>query len=405
MEKKELETRLIHGDYDREKHYGSLTPPMYQTSTFTFDSAEQGEARFAGDESGYIYSRLGNPTVDMLEKKIADLEDGEAGLAFASGMAAVSSVLLALLKTKEHVLVSEGVYGCTYGFLQLIEDRYGVEHHFISMDSEEAIQGQIRDNTKVLYVETPINPTMKLIDLEMVIRVAKKNGLKVVVDNTFCSPYLQQPLNLGADVVIHSATKYIGGHGDVIAGLAVGKEEFIQEVRGTTLKDIGGVMAPFDAWLLIRGLKTLSVRMDRHCENAAKLYEKIKTHPKVKRVVYPGDPDFVQYDLANKQMRQPGGLITFEVEGGKVEAQKLLNQLNMIQVAVSLGDAETLIQHPATMTHAVIPEEKRLGMGITDSMLRLSVGLESVEDIWNDLSQALNQEKYNVEKTLATETK
>ncbi|WP_035186040.1 methionine gamma-lyase [Alteribacter aurantiacus] len=391
MEKKKLETRLIHGEYDRKKHYGSLTPPLYQTSTFTFDSAEQGEARFAGIESGYIYSRLGNPTVAILEKAIADLEEGEEGVAFASGMAAVSSILLALVKHGEHILVSEGVYGCTYGFLQLVDDRYGIEHDFIEMSDEDTIRNRIKPNTKVLYVETPINPTMKLIDLKMVIRVAKESGVTVVVDNTFCSPYLQQPLTLGADVVIHSATKYICGHGDVIAGLAVGKAAFMQVVRGTTLKDMGGVMAPFDAWLLLRGLKTLSVRMDRHCSNAKGLYEKLKMHPMIKSVVYPGDPDYTQFTLAEKQMKQPGGLITFEIEGGKEEAQSFMNHLKMVQVAVSLGDAESLIQHPATMTHAVVPSEKRLEMGITEGMLRLSVGLENVEDIWEDLSQALQK--------------
>ncbi|MBM7098005.1 methionine gamma-lyase [Bacillus sp. H-16] len=388
--KKELETRLIHGEYDRKKHYGSLTPPLYQTSTFTFDSAQQGEARFAGNESGYIYSRLGNPTVTILEKAIADLEEAEEGIAFASGMAAVSSVLLALVRTGDHILVSEGVYGCTYGLLQLVEDRYGIEHDFIDMSEEETVRQQIKPNTKVLYVETPINPTMKLVDLEMVIKVAKEMGVIVVVDNTFSSPYLQQPLKMGADVVIHSATKYICGHGDVIAGLAAGKADFIQQVRATTLKDIGGVMAPFDAWLLLRGLKTLSVRMDRHCLNASDLFRKLKDHPRVKKIVYPGDSSYEQYDLAQRQMKQPGGLITFEVEGGKEEAQEMMNHLKMIQVAVSLGDAETLIQHPASMTHAVIPPEKRMEMGITDSMLRLSVGLENVNDIWEDLAQALN---------------
>ncbi|TMW69903.1 methionine gamma-lyase [Alteribacter natronophilus] len=390
--KRSLETRLIHGTYDRERHHGSLTPPIYQTSTFSFASAEQGEARFAGDESGYIYSRLGNPTVDILEKAIADLENAEAGAAFSSGMAAVSSVLLALVRSGDHILVSEGVYGCTYGFLEMARDRYNIDYDLIDMSDEETVRKGIRENTKAVYVETPINPTMKLIDLDMVIRVAKEKGVTVVVDNTFCSPYLQQPLDLGADVVIHSATKYICGHGDVIAGLAAGKAEFIQEMKMTTLKDMGGVMAPFDAWLLLRGLKTLSVRMDRHCRNAEFLFHKLKEHPEVSSVVYPGDPSSSQYELASRQMRQPGGLITFEVRGGKEEAQKVLNRLKMAQVAVSLGDAETLIQHPASMTHAVVPKEKRMTMGITEGMLRLSAGLENPQDIWEDLAQALKQQ-------------
>ncbi|UCZ53263.1 methionine gamma-lyase [Bacillus shivajii] len=388
---KSLETRMIHGTYDRSRHYGSLTPPMYQTSTFSFESAEQGEARFVGNESGYIYSRLGNPTVDTLEKKIADLEGGEEGIAFSSGMAAVSAVLLALVKSGDHILVSEGVYGCTFGLLKMMKEKFNVDYDLIRMESEEAILSKIKPNTKALYIETPINPTMKLVDIEMVVNMGKQHNLPVVVDNTFCSPYLQQPLAIGADIVLHSATKYIGGHGDVIAGLVVGKSEFIQEVRMTTQKDIGGVLAPFDAWLLLRGLKTLAIRMDRHCENTEKLFEKLQEHPKVKNIVYPGDPSFHQYDLAKKQMKHFGGLISFEIEGTKEMAQKLMNELTMIQVAVSLGDAETLIQHPATMTHAVVPEEEREKMGITDQLLRLSVGLECPDDIWEDLEQAINK--------------
>ncbi|UTR12395.1 methionine gamma-lyase [Evansella sp. LMS18] len=388
--KRELETRLIHGSFNPDKgnNYGSLSTPLYQTSTFAFESAEQGEARFAGNESGYIYSRLGNPTVNELERKIADLEGGEEGVAFGSGMAAVSAVLVGLLKSGDHLLVSEGVYGCTFGFLQMMKEKFNIEYDLIDMN-KEAILNNVKNNTKLLYIETPINPTMKLVDIEMAVETAKEHNLKVVVDNTFCSPYLQQPLQMGADVVIHSATKYIGGHGDVIAGLAVGKAEFMQEVRMTTQKDIGGVLSPFDAWLLIRGLKTLAVRMDRHCDNTVSIFKKLKEHPKVKEIVYPGDPEFPQYNLARKQMRNYGGLISFEVLGGKKAAQKLMNELSLIKVAVSLGDAETLIQHPATMTHAVVPEKEREKMGITDSLLRLSVGLENEGDIWNDLEQAL----------------
>ncbi|WP_096186100.1 methionine gamma-lyase [Evansella halocellulosilytica] len=389
--KRSLETRMIHGTFDRQKHYGSLTPPIYQTSTFSFETAEQGEARFAGNESGYMYSRLGNPTVDALEKKIADLEGGEEGIAFSSGMAAVSAVLYALVKSGDHILVSEGVYGCTFGLLKMMKEKFNVDYDLINMDSEETIESMIKDNTKALYIETPINPTMKLVDIDMVVNVAKKRNLPVVVDNTFCSPYLQQPLALGADIVLHSATKYIGGHGDVVAGLVVGKSEFIQEVRMTTQKDIGGILSPFDAWLLIRGLKTLAVRMDRHCENANKLFDQLKRHPKIKSIVYPGDPEFVQHELAKKQMKHYGGLISFEIDGSKETAQKVMNELSMIQVAVSLGDAETLIQHPATMTHAVVPDEERERMGVTDQLLRLSVGLESVDDIWDDLANGLNK--------------
>jgi methionine-gamma-lyase len=391
MKKKELDTRLIHSHFDRQQHHGSLAHPLYQTSTFVFDNAEQGEARFAGNESGYMYSRLGNPTVTELEIKMADLEEAEEAVAFGSGMAAVSGVLIHLLKSGDHVLVSEGVYGCTYGFLEMVKEKFNIDFDLMQMSSEAAIKERIRPETKVLYVETPINPTMKLVDLKMVIKVAKERGLRVVVDNTFSSPYLQQPLTLGADFVIHSATKYISGHGDVIAGIAAGPAEDMQTIRMTTQKDIGGVIGPFDAWLLLRGLKTLAVRMDRHCDNARFIFEKLKEEQSVKNIIYPGDKNFTQYHLAKSQMKDFGGLISFEIEGGKKAAQAFMNELSIVQVAVSLGDAESLIQHPSTMTHSVVPEEDRKKMGITDSLVRLSVGLENAEDIWQDIKQALEK--------------
>lgn len=388
---KRFETEVIHAGYRSEEHLGSLVPPLFQTSTFTFPSAEEGERRFAGESEGHIYSRLGNPTVTALEERMAVLENGGAALGFASGMAAVSATLLHLTKTGDHILCSEGIYGCTFGLLGLIEEKYNIGHDLIAMDDETAVRQSIRANTKVIYVETPINPTMKLVDLEMIVRIAKEKGVKVVVDNTFCSPYLQQPLTLGCDFVVHSATKYIGGHGDVVAGLVIGKDKGeIAVMAGTVRKDIGGVMAPFDAWLLLRGLKTLAIRLDRHCENAEKIAEKLKSHAKVGRIFYPGDPDFPQHELAGRQMKLPGGMISFEVKGSKADAQAFLNRVKLVKLAVSLGDSETLVQHPATMTHAVVPEEERRKMGITDTLIRMSVGLEAWEDIWADLDQALN---------------
>ncbi|MFL6559193.1 MAG: methionine gamma-lyase, partial [Bacillus sp. (in: firmicutes)] len=382
--KSRFETEVIHSGYRPDEHQDSLVPPLYQTSTFTFASAEQGERRFAGQEEGFIYSRLGNPTVKILEERIALLEQGEAGLAFSSGMAAVSAVLVALTKTGDHIVCSQGVYGCTFGLLELLKEKYGIDHDFSSMESAEALNQKIRRNTACIYIETPINPTMKVVDLEMVARAAKKKGIPVVVDNTFCSPYIQTPLTLGCDVVIHSATKYICGHGDVIAGLVIGKKEFIRQVARTTQKDIGGIISPFDAWLLLRGIKTMPVRMDRHCENAIKLFEFMKSHPKIETVYFPGDPEHPNYSVAKKQMKQPGGLISFTIKGTKETAQQFMNQLQLIKIAVSLGDAETLIQHPATMTHAVVPDEERIKMGIENTLLRLSVGLEAWEDIQED---------------------
>jgi len=386
-----FETATIHGGYDSRNHIGSLTPPIYQSSTFTFLDAEQGERRFSGDEGGHIYTRLANPTVQILEDRIAMLEGGEKGLAFSSGMAAVSAVLFSLLKTGDHLIASKGIYGCTFGLLSMLKEKFEVDHDFSTLESEEAICNAMKPNTRVIYIESPINPTMKLIDLKLVVKMAKEKDVLVVVDNTFCSPYLQQPLLLGCDVVIHSATKYIGGHGDVIAGLVVAKSDLIEKIQMTTRKDIGATLSPFDAWLLLRGLKTLHVRMDRHCENASKIAEKLRAHDRVETIYYPGDRGHSDYHIMKKQMENSGGILAFTIKGDKQDAQKFINELKLIKIAVSLGDAESLIQHPSTMTHSVIPLEQRLKMGITDNMLRLSVGLEAWEDIWDDLLQALNK--------------
>jgi methionine-gamma-lyase len=386
-----METMAIHGGYDSKEHLGSLSTPIFQTSTFTFESAEQGERRFKGEEAGYVYSRLGNPTVRALEEKIAAMEGGEAGLAFGSGMAAVSAVLFALTKANDHIICSQGVYGCTFGLLKLMDEKYHISHDFCLMETEEQLKKLIRPQTACIYVETPVNPTMKVIDLELVVKVAKEFGIPVVVDNTFASPYLQQPLAMGCDVVVHSATKYICGHGDVVAGLAAGRSDFIKSMAMTTQKDIGGIISPFDAWLLLRGIKTLPVRMDRHSLNAEKIYARLKDHPFVQSVYYPGGTDDPQHVFTKKQMKQGGGIISFEIKGDKKAVQRVLNELKLIKIAVSLGDTETLMQHPATMTHAVVPEKVRAKMGITEELLRLSVGLEAWEDIWEDLQQAFNK--------------
>lgn len=388
---KQFETSVIHDGYEPADMLGSLAAPLFQTSTFTFETAEQGERRFAGEEEGYMYSRLGNPTVKVLEEKMAALENGERGLAFASGMAAVSAILVALTKANDHILCSSGLYGCTFGLLSMMNEKYNISYDFSTMETKDELRTLIRPETACIYVETPINPTMKLIDLQMVAEVAHEHNIPVVVDNTFASPYLQRPLELGCDVVLHSATKYIGGHGDVIAGVAVGKKDFLDNVQMTAQKDMGGIMSPLDAWLLIRGLKTLPIRLDRHCDNAEKMDAKLRNHPNVLRVLYPDDADHPDHHIRQKQMKRGGGLISFEIKGTKEDAQKMLNNLDFVKIAVSLGDAETLIQHPATMTHAVVPEASRLKMGITDQLIRLSVGLESWDDVWSDLKQALDR--------------
>ncbi|MFX3623297.1 MAG: methionine gamma-lyase [Ectobacillus sp.] len=389
MMKRQIETELIHHAYEAKQYSGSLTPPLFQTSTYTFETAQAGERSFRGEENAYIYSRLGNPTVQILEERAALLEGGAGALAFGSGMAAVSAVLFTLLKAGDHVVCSKGLYGCTYGFLEMIEEKLGITHTLCDMDTVENIVSASCERTKLLFVETPINPTMKMIDLSIVVQAAKQKGWLVVVDNTFCSPYLQTPLQIGCDVVLHSATKYIGGHGDVIGGLVVCKAKDLAERLKPVRKDIGGIMSPFDAWLLLRGLKTLAVRMDRHCDNAEKVAKFLKKHPAVQKVFYPFDIENPDYKIAKRQMKRGGGVIAFTIQGGKQEAQAMMNRLQLVSIAVSLGDTETLIQHPATMTHAVVPVEVREKMGISDNMLRLSVGLEAAEDIIEDLKQAL----------------
>lgn len=386
------DTAAIHTGYDAAQYDGSLNIPLYQTSTFSFSNAEEGERRFAGEEEGHIYSRLGNPTVRLLEERMFALEEGAGALAFGSGMAAVSSILVHLTKTGDHILCSRGIYGCTFGLLGMMAEKYNITHDLIRMGTEEEIEQAITPETVCIYVETPINPTMELVDLQAVVNVAKRHGLRVVVDNTFSSPYLQKPLQIGADFVLHSATKYINGHGDVIAGLLVGNDaEEMSKIRMTVQKDYGGIISPFDAWLLIRGIKTLPIRMERHTANAEKIITFLKGQPQVKEVFYPFDEDNPQYEIAKKQMRAGGGLISFTIQGGKKEAQRFLNHLSLIKIAVSLGDAETLIQHPATMTHSIVPEEERLSMGITDGLLRLSVGLEHADDLISDLEKAFER--------------
>jgi methionine-gamma-lyase len=386
-----FDTSVVHDGYDAKGMLGSLSVPIFQTSTYAFETAEQGERRFSGKENGYIYTRLGNPTVSVLEERIAALEGGEKGLAFSSGMAAIASILIALTKTGDHIICSAGLYGGTFSLFNLLKEKYKIQFDISTMETREQIESLIRPETRCIYVETPINPTMKLIDLQMVAEVSSKHQLPVIVDNTFATPYLQRPLELGCDVVIHSATKYIGGHGDVIAGLVVGKAEFLNQVTMTTLKDIGGVLSPFDAWLLLRGLRTLPVRMEQHSQNAEKIFSLLKDHPKVAAVYYPGDPEAFQYEIFKKQMSLGGGMISFEIEGTKEDAQHFLNLLKLIKIAVSLGDTETLIEHPATMTHGLLSQEERDAVGIRDQLIRLSVGLEHWKDIWADLKQALDQ--------------
>lgn len=386
-----LDTRLVHHpDPDGEaRPLGSITPPLFQTSTFRFETAEQGGARFAGEESGYIYSRLRNPTTRLLELAMADLEGAEEGLAFASGMAAISAVLIGLIRSGDHILASRGVYGCTFGLLTMLKEKFDVDFTLCDLHNEDAIRAEIRPRTRVVYIETPVNPTMELVDIQACARVANESGARLVVDNTFSSPVLQRPIELGADVVVHSATKYLGGHGDLILGVAAGPKDLLDAIRMSTQKDIGGIAAPFDAWLVLRGLKTLSLRMTRHVASALEIAERLERHPSVDAVYYPGLLSHPQRALYLRQMSGAGGVISFIVKGGLTAGIQLMNRLELCERAVSLGETHTLIQHPASMTHSPIPVDVRRQMGIDDGLIRLSVGLEDVEDIWADLDQAL----------------
>ena len=390
---KKFATKAIHGGHHKDPVSGALTTPIFQTSTFVFDSAEQGGRRFALEEGGYIYSRLGNPTNSQLEEKMALLENGEACMSTASGIGAISSALWTALKAGDHVVASKTLYGCTFALLNHGISRYGVDVTFVDASNIDEVKSAMRENTRVVYLETPANPDLKIMDIETISNIAHevKNCI-VIVDNTFCTPYIQRPLELGADVVVHSATKYLNGHGDVIAGFVVGKQDFINQVRLFGVKDMtGAVLSPFDAYLIMRGMKTLQIRMDRHTQNAMKVAEFLETHENVIKVNYPGLKSFPQYELAKKQMDMPGGMIAFEVKGGLEAGKKLLNSLELCTLAVSLGDCETLIQHPASMTHSPYTPEERAAAGISDGLIRISVGLEDCDDIIADLKQGLDR--------------
>lgn len=384
-------TKAIHAGHP-ENAAGALVTPIYQASTFVFDSAEQGGRRFALEEGGYIYTRLGNPNTTELEEKIALLEGAEAAMSTGSGMGAITSAFWTALKAGDHVVAADTLYGCTFAFLNHGLTRYGVDVTFVDVKDPENVRQALRPNTKVVYLESPANPTMDIADIETISKLAHTvEGCLVFVDNTYCTPYLQRPIELGADVVLHSATKYLNGHGDVIAGIVAGRKEFIDQVRLFGVKDMtGSVLSPFDAYLICRGMKTLALRMEKHCANAMRVAEFLEGHPAVDVVYYPGLKSFPQYELAKKQMKLPGAMIAFELKGGVEEGKKLMNNVKLCTLAVSLGDTETLIQHPASMTHSPYTKEEREAAGIPDGLVRLSVGLEDVEDIIADLKAVLD---------------
>ena len=373
--------------------YGTLAMPIYQTSTFIFDSAEQGGRRFALEEAGYIYTRLGNPTTTVLEDKIAALEEGEAAVATSSGMGAISSTLWTVLKAGDHIVTDKTLYGCTFALMCHGLTRFGIDVTFVDTSNLDEVKNAMKENTRVVYLETPANPNLKIVDIEALAKLAHTNpNTLVIVDNTFATPYMQKPLTLGADVVVHSVTKYINGHGDVIAGLVITNKALADQIRFVGLKDMtGAVLGPQDAYYIIRGMKTFEIRMERHCKNARRVVEFLNNHPKIEKVYYPGLETHPGYEIAKKQMKDFGAMISFELKGGFEAGKTLLNSLKLCSLAVSLGDTETLIQHPASMTHSPYTKEEREAAGITDGLVRLSVGLENVEDIIADLEQGLEK--------------
>jgi len=381
-------SKLIHSGAINDE-FGSATVPIYQTSTFSFRDSDHGAACFAGEDDGYIYTRIGNPTINSLETAVADLEGGYRGVACGSGMGAVTAVYFALLGAGDHIVSHNAVYGPSRVVMETLFKKFGAESTYVDATDVDNVKNAIQDNTKLIYIETPANPTIGITDIEAVVKVAHEKGIPVCIDNTFSSPYLQKPFEMGVDIVLHSMTKFINGHADIVAGMVITRtEEYYAAIRGAMV-NIGSNMDPHQAYLVIRGLKTLGIRIDRAQENAIKVANYLDSHPKVEWVKYPGLKSHPQYELGKKQMSGPGTMISFEVKGGLKAGKVLMDNVHLALLAVSLGGVETLIQHPASMTHSKIPKEQREEAHITDGLVRFAVGIEDVEDIIADLDQAL----------------
>lgn len=387
-------TQQIRGGRPLLPGYHPLITPIFQTSTFLFEDAAQGAARFAGEEGGYIYTRVGNPNQAQAAARVALLEHAEAGMVFSSGMGAINSMFFTVLQTGDHIVADNTLYGCTYALLAHRLPRLGIHTTFVDFTDTKALKNAVRPDTRFVYFETPANPNIKIIDIEQVASIAHaiNKDCYVVVDNTFATPYLQRPIDLGVDMVVHSGTKYLNGHGDVVCGFLCATKAFVDECTVTGLKYMtGAVMSPFDAYLVERGLKTLDMRMERHCHNAMRIAEFLNSHGKVKTVYYPGLKDHPNYAVAQKQMKLPGAMIAFELNASREDAERFINGLELCYLAVSLGDADTLIEHPASMTHSTHSAEELKEAHISESLLRLSVGLEDANDIIADLKGQLDR--------------
>ena len=375
-------TRAIHGGQENtDPAYGSVMPPIYQTTTYSQSTP--------GGHKGFEYSRSGNPTRASLEKSLASIENGNFGLAFGSGLAAIDAVLK-LFKPGDEIISTNDLYGGSYRLFTKIFEGLGIKFHFVGMQEAAAIEDHINKNTKLIWVETPTNPTMSIIDIEAVSKIARKHGLLLAVDNTFATPYLQLPLDLGADIVMHSATKYLGGHSDVVMGGLVVNDDKLAERLYFIQNASGAIAGPQDSFLVLRGIKTLHLRMQRHCENGAAVAKYLRSNPKVDKVYWPGFEDHPNHNIARKQMKDFGGMISFTTKENTLEsATKIVENLKVFTLAESLGGVESLAGHPASMTHASIPKEERAKTGVVDSLIRLSVGVEDEEDLINDLKQAI----------------
>ncbi|MGD9496177.1 MAG: PLP-dependent aspartate aminotransferase family protein [Armatimonadota bacterium] len=383
-----MRTRAVHAGYEADAQTGAVSPPIYQTATFAFESAEQGAARFAHEDAGYIYTRYGNLTTRVVEERMAALEGAEAALATASGMAAIATVLLGLLRYGDHVVATDALYTATRVLLTQTLPGLGVTCTVVDGASPDAVAKAIRPNTRAIYTETPGNPTLKLVELEPVARIGREHGITTITDSTFATPVNLRPIEHGIDLVVHSATKYLGGHGDIIGGIICGSREMIDRLWSTHIQ-VGGSMSPLNAFLLARGLQTLPLRMAAHNDNARRIAEFLAGHSAVQRVIYPGLPSHPQHDLARREMDGFGGMVCFELVGGIEAGRRLMNSVKLCTLAVSLGDVKTLISHPASMTHSLLSAQERAEAGISEGLVRLSVGIEDPDDLIADLDQAL----------------
>ncbi len=384
-----FDTRSIHGAGEMRSQYGETSEALYLTSSYVYPSAQEAEKRFNGESDGYIYSRYGNPTVSMFEERMRLLEGAQAAMATSSGMAAVNAVFMSQLSSGDHVLAAKALFGASLYLLNELLPRLGIETTLVDGGDLDAWQAGIRPNTKLVFLETPTNPTLDLIDLEKVAQVAHSVGAKLVVDNVFATPILQQPLKFGVDIVLYSATKHIDGQGRCLGGIVLGSDEYINGDFREYVRQTGPSLSPFNAWVMLKGLETLSIRVRQHGENAAKIADFLAEHTAISRVMYPGRPDHPHFDLHKKQMGGGGPMVAFEVKGGKSEAFAFMNRLSIIKICNNLGDAKSLITHPTTTTHQRLSDEERAELGITSALMRLSVGLEDAQDLIEDLAQAL----------------